>query len=154
MKHALILDGVVVDVASTTFPVHESLFWVACDDEVVPHDYEYLNGNIVRTRAAEQGMSQVVQEPPKTPEQIQKDLTDAVQRHLDNVAKTRGYDGILSACSYAAHPNPFQSEGIAALNWRAAVWVQCYQVLDAVKSGAIEIPTAEQLVAGLPPINW
>ena len=32
---------------------------------------------------------------------------EAVQNMLDNAAKAKGYDSILSACSYAAYPNPF-----------------------------------------------
>lgn len=82
-------------------------------------------------------------------------LTDAVQRHLDATAQSRGYDGILSLASYAASPNPpFAAEGAAGLAWRDAVWLYCYQVLAAVQAGTRPIPTADALVAELPPMVW
>lgn len=94
-------------------------------------------------------------EPPKTPEQIQKELTDAVQKYLDATAKKRGYDGILSLASYAAstHP-PFAAEGRAGADWRDAVWGYCYQVLADVQAGNRTIPTASELLAELPVMVW
>ena len=74
----------------------------------------------------------------------------AVQKHLDDAATARGYDNIVSACSYSASANAFQSEGIAYLNWRAAVWQHCYQVLADVQAGVRAVPTAAELIAELP----
>lgn len=88
--------------------------------------------------------------PPPTPEQIQQRLTFAVQMHLDTEARQRGYDNIVSACSYAGAPNPFQVEGIAFLNWRSAVWAYCYQVLADVQAQTRTIPTEAELIAELP----
>ena len=34
-------------------------------------------------------------------EQLYKEVVDATQRRLDDFARTRNYDGILSACTYA-----------------------------------------------------
>lgn len=80
---------------------------------------------------------------------------DAVQRHLDETARTRGYDGILSLASYAAstHP-PFAAEGRAGADWRDSVWGYCYQVLADVQAGTRPIPTAEQLIGELPAMVW
>lgn len=74
----------------------------------------------------------------------------AVQAHLDAAAQARGYDNIVSACSYASTANPFQNEGIAYLNWRSAVWNHCYQVLADVQAGLRAIPTTAELIAELP----
>lgn len=77
-------------------------------------------------------------------------LTSAVQRHLDATAQARGYDSILSACSYAGAPNPFQAEGAAFLAWRGVVWATCYQVLADAQAGARPIPADDELIAELP----
>lgn len=84
-----------------------------------------------------------------------KGLTDAVQRHLDNTARQRNYDGILSACTYAASTNPqFATEGQACMAWRDAVWAACYQVNSEVQNGTRAVPTEAELLALLPTMTW
>lgn len=85
-----------------------------------------------------------------TPQAQQTALTQAVQDFMDAAAQAKGYDSILSACSYAGAPNPFQAEGQSFLAWRAACWAYCYQVQAAVAAGTQTMPTAAQLIAGLP----
>ena len=93
--------------------------------------------------------------PAQSPEEIQALLVNAVQAHLDAVARTRNYDGILSLASYATSTIPkFLAEGQAGVLWRDEVWAYCYGVLAQVSSGARAIPTADELVAELPPMNW
>lgn len=77
-------------------------------------------------------------------------FSDIVQRHLDRKAQDRGYDNIVSACSYAGAPNPFQAESQAFLDWRSAVWQYCYKVLADVAAGVRAEPTEAQLLAELP----
>jgi len=84
--------------------------------------------------------------PPVTPQS----LVQAVQNHLDEQAQAKGYDSILSACSYAAAPNVFQAEGQSFLNWRAACWSYCYQVQADVVAGLRPMPTESEIIAGLP----
>lgn len=80
----------------------------------------------------------------------QTSISNAVQKHLDTKAMEKGYDSILSACSYAGHTNPFQEEGKTFVEWRGNVWAYCYQVLDHVSQGFRTIPTIEELLAELP----
>lgn len=88
-------------------------------------------------------------------DKIIANLTAAVQRHLDATARARNYDGILSACSYATDTNPpFMAEGQAAVNWRGAVWVTCYQIMGEVQAGTRSIPTEAELIALLPVMVW
>ena len=88
-------------------------------------------------------------------QRIIRDLTTAVQAHLDATARTRNYDGILSACTYATSTNSqFAAEGQACVQWRDACWFTCYGVMNAVQLGGRETPTAEQLIAELPPMVW
>ena len=93
--------------------------------------------------------------PPPTPEEVQADLTIAVQAHLDKTAQERRYDNILSLCTYATSPNPkFAAEGQAGVAWRDAVWTKCYAVLADVNAGMRSIPTSGDLVAELPDMVW
>ena len=96
----------------------------------------------------------VVQAP--APALTAADFTSAVQSHLDATARTRNYDGILSACSYATSTNlPFSVEGQACVAWRDAVWLYCYQQLALVQAGTRTIPaTTAAFIAELPVISW
>ena len=87
-------------------------------------------------------------------EMRQKEIINAVQAHMDNEARKKGYDDIKSASDYAGTLNEFQAEGEAALKWRAACWAYCYKVLADVKSGMRTAPTAAELVSELPAIVW
>lgn len=86
-----------------------------------------------------------------SPEQIIASLTAAVQSHLDAAARAKGYDGILSAASYAgdSHP-PFNSEGVAFRDWRGAVWATCYSIMADVQGGLRPVPDAATLISELP----
>lgn len=80
---------------------------------------------------------------------------NAVQARLDAEARTRRYDSILSACTYATSTvAKFRAEGQACVDWRDAVWSQCYALLAQVQSGATPAPTVEALVASLPAMAW
>lgn len=84
-----------------------------------------------------------------------KVLTDAMQGYLDQTAQERGYDGILSLCSYANSSNPrFGPEGQAGVALRDAVWAYGYAVIDDITAGKRAVPTAAELVAALPSIIW
>jgi hypothetical protein len=70
---------------------------------------------------------------PDSPESIcdldatKKLLVDSVQLHLDRVAQLRGYDNILSLCSYDSSTNAqFLSEASVGIAWRNACWLYCY----------------------------
>ena len=93
--------------------------------------------------------------PPPTAEQIITQYTAAVQKHLDDFARTRGYDGIMSAATYATSTVPkFKAEGQYAVEARDATWAKCYEVLAAVEAGSSPMPTLEELLAELPVLEW
>ena len=88
-------------------------------------------------------------------DRTRKTLTDAMQSYLDQTAQERGYDGILSLCSYATSSNPrFGPEGQAGVALRDAVWAYGYAVIAEVEAGARPAPTIEELLAALPSIIW
>jgi hypothetical protein len=83
------------------------------------------------------------------------DIVQAVQSHLDTEARTHGYDGILSACTYATSTVPtFAAEGQACVAWRDAVWSKCYAELAKVQAGERAMPTPAEAVAELPEMEW
>lgn len=82
---------------------------------------------------------------------IQAQLTQAVQHVLDTKAQELLYDNCLSVCSYIDTGVPkFDAEGKAFRAWRSAVWAKGYEILAEVQAGKREIPTEEELIAGLP----
>lgn len=91
---------------------------------------------------------QYITPPPPLP--TEAELIAAVQAHLDAQAQARGYDNILSVCSYAGAPNPFQTEAQAFIAWRGAVWESCFAYQAEVQSGTRQPPTVDQLIAALP----
>lgn len=92
---------------------------------------------------------------PWSEEEVQAALTDAIQQHLDETARTHAYDGILSLCTYASSPNPkFAAEGQAGVDWRDACWTKGYEILAECQAGTRAVPTREELVAELPMMVW
>ena len=91
--------------------------------------------------------------PQKSLAETQQEFSEVIQNLLDSKAKEKHYDSIVSACSYAGAPNPFQEESIAFLAWRGAVWQKCYELLAQVEQGVSPVPTVDQLIAELPQLT-
>ena len=67
---------------------------------------------------------------------------DATQKRLDDFAKTRLYDGILSACTYATSSvQKFQAEGQYCVNARDTTWATLYTILGEVQQGTRPVPS-------------
>ena len=77
-------------------------------------------------------------------------MESAIQEYIDSQAKNRGYDSIVSACSYAGYTNEFQTEAVSLGVWRSAVWTKAYQVQADVEAVTIPMPTVDELIAMLP----
>ena len=93
--------------------------------------------------------------PPPSPQEIIAQYTTAVQLRLDTFFQSRGYDGILSAATYAASSVlKFQVEGQYAVEARDATWAKCYEILAAVEGGTSPMPTEAELLAELPALGW
>lgn len=78
------------------------------------------------------------------------------QQRLDNFARTKGYDNILSACTYATSLIPqFQSDGQYCVSARDATWVMFHQISDEVAAGTRAPPTQfSDIEAELPVLEW
>jgi hypothetical protein len=96
------------------------------------------------------------QAPIKERETLYNSIVAATQARLDDFAKTRGYDGILSAVSYADSPTTkFKIEGQYCLTQRDATWAALIQMFNEVQAGTRPVPSGYQDIEGdLPPLVW
>ncbi len=89
-------------------------------------------------------------------ERLQASIVQSVQRRLDDFAKTRGYDGILSAATYATSTVPaFAAEGQYAVQVRDQTWATLYEILAQVQAGTRPAPASlADIEAELPALAW
>ena len=98
-----------------------------------------------------------VPEPADAPsaEGMIASVQQAAQQRLDAFARTRAYDGILSAATYATSAVPkFAAEGQYAVQARDASWAACYQIMADVQAGLRAMPSVEQVLSELPTLEW
>lgn len=93
---------------------------------------------------------------PPTPDQIMDGIVQETQRRLDDFAKTRGYDGILSLCTYATSSVPkFAAEGQYGVEVRDATWAKLYEILAQVEAGTRPMPEGySDIEPELPVLAW
>lgn len=87
---------------------------------------------------------------------LTSEITNAVQNRLDTFARTRNYDGILSACTYATSTNSqFKVEGQYCVDVRDATWAKLYEIMAAVQQGLMPAPTSyADVESELPVLEW
>lgn len=92
----------------------------------------------------------------KTPEALQAEIVAATQARLDAFARTRNYDGILSATTYATSTVPkFQAEGQYAVNARDNTWATLYAFMADVQAGTQPMPSGYvDIEPLLPALEW
>lgn len=114
-------------------------------DEFITRDMVAMTGDEVAAHIS----------PPPTAEQKLEKFTAFIQCRLDAFAKTRHYDSMLSACTYATSSVPrFALEGSYCVAKRDETWAASYGILDAVNSGARAMPTEAQVAEELPILAW
>ena len=92
--------------------------------------------------------------PPLTLEQTKSKLDKAVEVHLDAGAQGLGYKDMERATTYASSTHPkFGKEGKALVEWRSAVWDDCYTILADVEAQVRSVPTEAELLAELPALQ-
>lgn len=89
-------------------------------------------------------------------EAIRVAMTDRVQGRLDDFARTRGYDNIVSACSYATSTHvKYGPEGRYCVTAREDTWDVMFSIEAQVQAGLRPIPmTYEEIEAELPALEW
>lgn len=77
---------------------------------------------------------------PMTSVELVEAFKEKIQEVLDTMAREKGYDNILSACSYAGFDNPFRAEGEKFGKWRSEVWSKGYAILKDITEGRRKLP--------------
>jgi hypothetical protein len=95
----------------------------------------------------------------KYKEQLVTSLENAIDKHVDDVAKAKGYGTVsmspTAACiSYAGYPNVYQNEAIAFSQWKADIWPLIHQIYADVENGIRPIPSAEEILSEIPEMVW
>ena len=92
--------------------------------------------------------------PP--PVDVQALIVTATQQRLDDFARTRNYDGILSACTYAPSLiDRFRLDGVYCVGARDNTWAALYTMLAEVQAGTKPMPTSFADVEPLLPVlSW
>ena len=93
---------------------------------------------------------------PPTVDQMVDSFKAAIQANLDAFAQQRGYDGILSACTYASSTvTKFRQEGQRCVDLRDQTWAASYVLLDEVMQGIKPMPASIDDVRNvLPALTW
>jgi hypothetical protein len=93
--------------------------------------------------------------PQPSMEVIKKMYEDAVQAHLDAIARTRGYTDSYTCLSYKDSTDETWHREAWAFNvWRDAVWHKCHEILNAFMDDETEQPTVDEVISQLPEIDW
>ena len=116
--------------------------------------YKLINGDRIEYSEEEYAIAQNQIDIHR--EITQKDIVNEVQQRLDVFARTRNYDNILSACTYATSTVPkFAEEGQYAVNARDSTWAALYQLMEDVINGIQNAPTSySDVVPFLPELIW
>lgn len=120
------------------------------DEQLVnSHLYKLNSNNKIVDRFTKKELAE--QQLQKTIKEYEK----KIQEHLDKTAQAKGYDNILSACSYAGHSaaGTFYHEGRAFLAWRSGVWKYLYPELKKIQQDKGKLPSVEDVIAKLPTIQ-
>lgn len=137
--------------AGGTLPVGAELVAtnVVLPTDFANHEWLWQSGGLVKDQAV-------------ATERLLIRLTASIQSRLDEFARTRNYDNILSACTYATSAVPkFKAEGQYCVQARDATWAAAYEVMDKVKAGNWPSNGAHQMPAdiadiasALPSLVW
>lgn len=78
-----------------------------------------------------------------------------IEEYLNSRAREKGCIDITSLCTYANDPDPvYRQEGLDGVRFRSLVWKHSEAVAAEVMAGTRGIPTVEELLAELPPLEW
>lgn len=111
--------------------------------------------------AAWEAARQVLDAPPPPPpaptvEDVFAQAVVYTQKRLDDFAASRGYDGILSLCTYATDPDPvYSAEGQRGVTLRSTTWAALRNLQREILAGQRPLPSSwEELDGLLPPLTW
>ncbi len=143
--YALILNGKVIQIAGSQFPVAPPLFWRDAPEGCeVGWDHD----------AEEDEISKPVI-PPEPINTVVDRLRRMVNNHLNSVAIARGFEGKQDLLSYlSSEINKFLNDANAFNAFRDSVWQTANVILNDVQSEQRPRPTKDEFIGMLPVISW
>ena len=98
----------------------------------------------------------VILSPEEQVLKLQEDIVTRTQQRLDDFARTRNYDGILSAATYATSTIlKFATEGQYAVQVRDLTWSKLYEIMAEVQAGTRPMPSGYvDIEPELPALTW
>lgn len=149
--HDPVSERVQLSTATLTDKGHYEQTWL-----ILPRYEDYTDESDVFHSAESQLVAAIAADQQAKVQKIQSEIIAATQNRLDTFAKTRNYDGILSACTYATSSIPkFAAEGQDAVNARDTTWAALYTILAEVQSGTRPMPTEfNEIESELPETIW
>lgn len=88
--------------------------------------------------------------PPPSQEEVVKAYEDALDNHLDRIARAHRYDNRITFSLRAGYAGPYQNEGIAYAQWMDACYLLSNQIKNAVIAGQQAMPTIEDFIEAMP----
>jgi hypothetical protein len=85
---------------------------------------------------------------------IKMDFEAALDNHINQVAKAKGYDNRISCALRAGYDSPWKAEGDAFAKWMDACYTAAYQIMTDVADGKRQIPTINEMLAEMPVMVW
>lgn len=124
--------------------------------KIVPAFTEYTDEEGVVHTVEEQETAAIAKDTAEKMQALQTSVTTQTQQRLDTFAKTRNYDGILSACTYATSTVlAFKAEGQYCVEARDLTWAKLYEILAEVQAGTRPVPAGyADIEADLPVLVW
>lgn len=143
MRYAIITDGVVANIIEAEAEFADSIGAIGAQESCIG---DLWDGEVFSKAPP----------PALDPIKVQADIVTATQAMLDDFAKTRNYDSIMSAATYATSTVPkFAAEGQYAVDARDQTWSALYTLMGEVLAGTRPMPTGFAEVAPLlPALAW
>lgn len=88
-------------------------------------------------------------------ERLKEQYSEAVQKHIDDMARTKDYGGGFACATYTASTNAqWKAESDAFVAWRDGVWEYAYQEFAKFENGERQEVPIDDFINELPVITW
>jgi hypothetical protein len=126
------------------------------DTQKVVEEFPVFNATAQRWEQNWQVVALTADELQAKDKALYDSIVADTQVRLDTFAQSRGYDSILSACTYATSPTvKFATEGQYCVGARDATWAKLIEILGEITAGTRPRPSGyADIEADLPPLVW
>lgn len=148
MSNESLAEWNVYPVQATDKPASDAITQTVVEDNPIFVDGQWVQVWEVRANSA--------QEIAARKQAVKDKITVRVQERLDSFAQTRGYDNIVSACSYASSSHTkYGPEGRYCVQARENTWDVLFQIEADVIAETRPMPlTYEEIEPELPVLAW